>query len=249
MNLLLLLDDVIEYSGDAIMDSGNGSASPPQTLAERYLPHLIQETRGKDQAARQASLFGLGAAAAGCGREAVSKSLPQVISALVDAINSTPKAKSDEATDNAVSSLFKVIAAVLPTPESTKTYAVDRISLISLGLSRLPLDKDIAENAHVVNRLCALLNSRDADLLSSKLGGEDIDVGKVAACINAIGFACNEEKVSSVGQPSVLLMRQTAASTLRALQTWMPPAILGSVWSTLSTEVRDTVSSLMQTQT
>lgn len=249
MNLLLLLDDVIEYSGDAIMDSGNGSASPPQTLAERYLPHLIQETRGKDQAARQASLFGLGAAAAGCGREAVSKSLPQVISALVDAINSTPKAKSDEATDNAVSSLFKVIAAVLPTPESTKTYAVDRTSLISLGLSRLPLDKDIAENAHVVNRLCALLNSRDADLLSSKLGGEDIDVGKVAACINAIGFACNEEKVSSVGQPSVLLMRQTAASTLRALQTWMPPAILGSVWSTLSTEVRDTVSSLMQTQT
>jgi hypothetical protein len=137
----------------------------------------------------------------------------------------------------------------LPTPESTKTYAVDRTSLISLGLSRLPLDKDIAENAHVVNRLCALLNSRDADLLSSKLGGEDIDVGKVAACINAIGFACNEEKVSSVGQPSVLLMRQTAASTLRALQTWMPPAILGSVWSTLSTEVRDTVSSLMQTQT
>jgi hypothetical protein len=144
-----------------------------------------------------------------------------------------------------VSSLFKVIAAILPTPDSAKAYAVDRSALISLGLSRLPLEKDLAENAPVVTRLCALLNTRDADLLS-KPGSGEIDVGKVAACINAVGFACNEEKVSSIGLPSVLLMRQTAAVSLRTLQSWMPPAILGSVWATLSTEVRDTVSSLMQ---
>ena len=261
MNLLLLLDDVIEYSGDAIMEtsissssiggglsslsSSSSSSSSSQTLAERYLPHLIQETRGKDQSARQASLYGLGAAAAGCGRASVINSLPHVISALVDAINSTPKTKSDEVSDNAVSSLFKVIAAILPTPDSAKAYAVDRSTLIALGLSRLPLEKDLAENAPVVNRLCALLNSRDADLLS-KPGSGEIDVDKVAACINAVGFACNEEKVSSIGQPSVLLMRQTVAVSLRTLQSWMPPAILGSVWATLSTEVRDTVSSLMQ---
>lgn len=241
MNLLLLLDDVIEYSGDALMEGGNGI---PQTYAERYLPHLIQETRGSDQSARQAALFGLGAAAAGCGRVAVSKSMPQICKALVDAINLTPKSKSDEPTDNAVSSLFKVIVAVLPTPESANGYSVDRSALIGLGLSRLPLEKDLAENSPVINRLCVLMNNRDSHLLLLPSG--EIDTAKVAACISAVGFACNEEKVSAAGQPSVLLMRQSASVALQNLQSWIPPPVLATVWSQLSADVRDTITSLLQ---
>ena len=168
---VLLADDVLEFAGDDAADARPDAGG--RSLADRYLPLLLAEAMrppagpgvppsvAADPSILRAAFYGLGAATK-CSRRAVERALPQVIEALRRPLSVPLKAPgNNEAHDNAVSSLVRVIATLLPAGSdgggggggaaggagALAAAAVGgRSVLLDAVLARLPLTSDTDEN-------------------------------------------------------------------------------------------------------
>lgn len=129
---LFFYDDLFEFVGSA---------------ADEYLPfivpHMVTLSTHSNYLVRQAACFGLGVLAENCG-DGFNAYVPQIFAKLQDVING-PKAQKGShtsATDNAISSLYKLILHRQPILAAQN---VDVMSIFEGLLTLLPLKTDLIE--------------------------------------------------------------------------------------------------------
>mmetsp|Transcript_17306 Transcript_17306/g.26782 ORF Transcript_17306/g.26782 Transcript_17306/m.26782 type:complete len:353 (+) Transcript_17306:2-1060(+) len=136
-----------------------------EELGQNFVPQvvrlLVNSCGDPSPEVRQAAVFGLGVCAQYGGGQ--FSQIAMDIAATIELMIAAPDARSEEnvyATDNAVSALGKVIEFQIPDGE-------ERNRLVGIFLSYLPVRGDQEEGIQVHGRLCSLLESKHALIMSA----------------------------------------------------------------------------------
>lgn len=209
---LYILDDVLEYCGDAAMNQ-----------MDVFLPLLIDVLKTSDgyPPLVQASSYGMGICAR-LGGERFAKHAELCLT-LLRGVLMHPQARDPynlNATDNAVSA-FGLICEY-------QSSVVDAATLFPQWLSMLPLRGDLEESVEVMKRLLRYVNERNEYILGQECSQLHVVVGILSEVIvNGDSFA------SQVGDDAFAQLRDSIRATLASLRASVPEQMMTAAWGSL----------------
>lgn len=226
-----LICDVLEFIGGAAACPPT-SESPSGHYASEYLPVLIAGTRDTHEGVRQASAYGLGAAAENLPPALFGPFLGQVLYALSQLVARPPTGKRGTPEDNGVTALGKLILhQYTPAPPGAPA---PRSEIVAGFLKHLPLAHDEAEARVAAHMLCGWVEGSDPDVLA--VGASGPDPTRLGELLRVLGDACARSAV----RDEDLALR--VGRLLSRMQSTLPPATLGAVWGGLSQAHRDALT-------
>eukprot|EP01100_Stratorugosa_tubuloviscum_P001006 TRINITY_DN1224_c0_g2_i1.p1 TRINITY_DN1224_c0_g2~~TRINITY_DN1224_c0_g2_i1.p1 ORF type:complete len:1087 (-),score=588.52 TRINITY_DN1224_c0_g2_i1:206-3466(-) len=143
---LCIIDDAIENTANPV-------------LIDMFFKYLLEYSQDTDPKVRQASVFGIGAAAQYCQQKFISL-IPESLNALSKVIFAQD-AKEEEnifATENAIAAVGKIIFYQWDTTKNLQPG-----SLLSTWLGCLPVTEDLVESKITYDIFCNLLNNNETN--------------------------------------------------------------------------------------